>query len=398
MLARFQRSVSRVFDQNVYSTRLRAFYSPLLGFLPSIGLAVVLFVGGREVIDGSLTLGEFTAFYTYLLMLIGPDAHARHGAGDGAAGRGIGQPAVRDPRPRAADRERAGRAAAARRAGRGRVPRRHPPLRGAAEPALEGVDRCDGASRDDRGAGRARRAPARRAWWRCWRGSTTRATGAVSIDGADVREVDVESLRGQIAFVADESFLFSASVAENIAYARPEATQRGDRAGGAARAGARIHRAAARRLRHGRRRARADPLGRAAPAGGDRPRAARRSADPDPRRRHLVGRRAHGGRDQARPQRGDGGRTTFVVAHRLSTISLADEIVVIDEGRIVDRGTHEELLERCPLYARDRRARARRRGLPAARPRGARGGGAAVSRTAARDESGGQEDGRDRKS
>jgi len=45
------------------------------------------------------------------------------------------------------------------------------------------------------------------------------------------------------------------------------------------------------------------------------------------------------------------GRTTFVVAHRRSTISLADEIVVLDEGRIVDTGTHEELLKRCPLYA-----------------------------------------------
>ena len=45
------------------------------------------------------------------------------------------------------------------------------------------------------------------------------------------------------------------------------------------------------------------------------------------------------------------GRTTFVVAHRRSTISLADEIVVMDQGRIVDRGSHEELLERCPLYA-----------------------------------------------
>ena len=72
MLGAVPGSVMRVFDQNVYSTRLRAFYSPFLGFLPSVGLAVVLFVGGRQVIDGSLSLGEFTAFYTYLLMLMGP--------------------------------------------------------------------------------------------------------------------------------------------------------------------------------------------------------------------------------------------------------------------------------------------------------------------------------------
>src|SRR4051794_5342542 len=72
MMERFRRSVARVFDQNVYSTRLRAFYSPLLGFLPSLGLAVVLYVGGREVITGGLTLGEFTAFYAYMLLLIGP--------------------------------------------------------------------------------------------------------------------------------------------------------------------------------------------------------------------------------------------------------------------------------------------------------------------------------------
>ena len=61
-----------MFDQNVYSTRLRAFYSPMLGFLPSLGLAVVLLIGGREVINGGFTLGEFTAFYTYLVMLVGP--------------------------------------------------------------------------------------------------------------------------------------------------------------------------------------------------------------------------------------------------------------------------------------------------------------------------------------
>ena len=65
-------SVARVFDQSMFATRLQAFYNPFLGFLPNLGLAVILLVGGRQVINGSLTLGDFTAFYTYLLMLIGP--------------------------------------------------------------------------------------------------------------------------------------------------------------------------------------------------------------------------------------------------------------------------------------------------------------------------------------
>src|SRR5215216_5676367 len=71
-LARFEGTVGRVFDQSMIATRLRAFYNPFIGFLPSVGLAVILLVGGRAVIDGRLSLGDFTAFYTYLLMLIGP--------------------------------------------------------------------------------------------------------------------------------------------------------------------------------------------------------------------------------------------------------------------------------------------------------------------------------------
>src|SRR5207237_586844 len=71
-LARFQHSVGRVFDQQIYATRLQARYTPLISFLPNLGLAVILLVGGREVIDGTLSLGNFTAFYGYLLMLISP--------------------------------------------------------------------------------------------------------------------------------------------------------------------------------------------------------------------------------------------------------------------------------------------------------------------------------------
>src|SRR3954471_8979489 len=71
-LARFRESVARVFDQSMIATRLRAFYNPFVGFLPNLGLAIILLVGGRAVVNGSLTLGDFTAFYSYLLMLIAP--------------------------------------------------------------------------------------------------------------------------------------------------------------------------------------------------------------------------------------------------------------------------------------------------------------------------------------
>ena len=71
-LHRFRRAVARVFDQSIYSTRLQAFFSPLIGLLPQLGIALVLLVGGRQVIDDSLSLGDFTAFYTYMVMLAGP--------------------------------------------------------------------------------------------------------------------------------------------------------------------------------------------------------------------------------------------------------------------------------------------------------------------------------------
>ena len=71
-LRRFSRAVARVFDQSMVSTRLRAFYSPFIGFLPQLGLAALLLVGGRQAINGSITVGEFIAFYGYVLMLTGP--------------------------------------------------------------------------------------------------------------------------------------------------------------------------------------------------------------------------------------------------------------------------------------------------------------------------------------
>src|SRR3954453_9604808 len=71
-LERFRTQVGRVFDQAMVSTRLQAFYNPFLGFLPQVGLAAILFFGGREVIRGELTIGQFSALYAYLLMLLSP--------------------------------------------------------------------------------------------------------------------------------------------------------------------------------------------------------------------------------------------------------------------------------------------------------------------------------------
>src|SRR5215212_9406534 len=71
-LSRFGVAVARVFDQSMVSTRLRAFYSPFIGFLPQLGLAALLFVGGHQVIDGQLSEGDFVAFYGYVLMLTSP--------------------------------------------------------------------------------------------------------------------------------------------------------------------------------------------------------------------------------------------------------------------------------------------------------------------------------------
>ncbi|HWJ42926.1 MAG TPA: ATP-binding cassette domain-containing protein, partial [Solirubrobacterales bacterium] len=174
--------------------------------------------------------------------------------------------------------------------------------------------------------------------------------GEVLVDGADVRTVEVGSLRSEIAFVADDSFLFTATVAENIAYAHPEATRE------------EIEAAA--------RRAQADEFIRALPdgyetrvgergltlSGGQRQRVAiARALLADPR--ILILDDATSSVDatteasiKAGLREAMAGRTTFIIAHRLSTVSLADEIIVLDDGRIVDRGTHAELMEGCGFY------------------------------------------------
>jgi ABC-type multidrug transport system fused ATPase/permease subunit len=348
MLGRFRRSVLRVFDQNIYSTRLQAFYSPLLGFLPSLGLAVVLLVGGREVINGGLSLGDFAAFYTYLIMLTGPMRML--GVSLGMAQRAVASGnrvfGILDREPRIESAPDAPPLPD----GPGAVELRAVSLAyNGGAPALEDVELKVSAGQTvalvgPSGAGKTSLVALLARLYDPTRGS-------VLVDGADLRTVDVTSLRSQIAFVADDSFLFSASVAENIAYAHPDATLE------------QIETAARRAQAHGFIESLPDGYATLVGergltlSGGQRQRIAiARALLADPRILILDDATSSvDARTEAAIKRGlrevMAGRTTFIVAHRMSTISLADEIVVMDAGTIVDRGSHEELLERCPLYA-----------------------------------------------
>ena len=95
-------------------------------------------------------------------------------------------------------------------------------------------------------------------------------SGAVTIDGSDVRDFTIRSLRRQIGFVLQDTQLFYAPIWQNIAYGQPDATRDADHRRGAARAGARVHRGAARRLRHDGRAGRAHAVRRTAAAAGHR--------------------------------------------------------------------------------------------------------------------------------
>jgi ABC-type multidrug transport system fused ATPase/permease subunit len=425
-LQRFRRSVSRVFEQAMVSTRLEARYNPMIGFLPQLGLAAVLLIGGRSVIHAHLSLGQFSAFYLYLNLLISPmrslgltlglaqratasgarifqvldreprmtvpadapplpagnghvsvrgvtlrydddeefaPAYSSEGAvadganGDGAArkdsdGRArarlaAAQAAIRPGRPRT----RPGASGHANgSAGAGGTERARPPAAaGSARAVLSDVDLEVPAGRTialvgATGSGKTSLVSLISRLYDV-------SSGSVLLDGADVRSVDLRSLRRAVAVVSDDPFLFSATVAENIAYARPQATiEEIERAARRAQAHEFIE-----RLPQGLQ-TRVGERGLSL-SGGQRQRVAiARALLADPR--VLILDDATSSVDSSTERliklaldEAMRGRTTFIIAHRLSTIALADEIVVLDHGRVLAQGGHEELLERSELYA-----------------------------------------------
>ena len=347
-LARFGHTVQRVFDQQIIAIRIQAFYGPLISFLPNLGLGAILLFGGREVIDGSLSLGAFTAFYAYLLMLISPMRTLGYMLGAAqrstASGARIFQILDREPQiespPGAPELPSGG----------GQVTLRDVGLtfEGAPHPALTGInlDVAAGQTVALVGAMGSGKSALVSLLPRLYDVSS----GSVSIDGADVRSVDLVSLRNAIAVVNDDPFLFSATVHENIAYARGEATREEvRRAAAAAQADGFIE-----RLPKGydtRIGERGLTL-----SGGQRQRIAiARAILADPR--ILILDDATSSVDASTEYEIKSalrevlaGRTTFVIAHRLSTIALADRILVLERGELVADGSHHELLERSELY------------------------------------------------
>jgi ATP-binding cassette subfamily B protein len=347
-LERFQHRTTRVFDQAMVSTKLQAYYNPLIGFLPQMGLAVVLLVGGRSVINGSISIGAFTAFYAYLLRLLSPmrTLGMSLGMAQRATAAGARLFEILDRLPRITSPADAPPLPD----GSGAVRFEHVTVRyeGQEIPALHDVSLDVTAGRTIALVGAT------------GSGKTTLAQllarlydpigGHVLVDGADVREVDLRSLRSAIAIVDDSPFLFSASVRDNIAYARPDATLE------------EVKEAARRAQAHGfieqlpdgydtRVGERGLTL-----SGGQRQRVAiARAFLANPR--ILVLDDATSSVDASTEQEIKTalrqvmeGRTTFIIAHRLSTIALADEIVVLEDGELIAHGTHDELLEVSDLY------------------------------------------------
>ena len=345
---RLEAEADSVLDRALRAAWLRSGFLPLLDFLPALALVVILWYGGHLVLDGDLQIGDLVAFNSYILMTIWPLRMtgmlvAQAGRASSSGGR-IDEilatdPAVVDPP--------------------------HPtplPPNGMGELRFDAVDFSYGAGPpvlDDLDLV-VRGGEAVAVVGATGSGKTTVArlvsrfydvdTGSVSLDGVDVRELGVRDLRRAVGIVFEDTFLFTDTVAENIAFAEPEAPLE------------QVRRAAAL--------AGADEFVMALPdgydtvigehgfslSGGQRQRIAIARAvlaDPrvlilddatssvDPTKEHEIRSALH---------EVMGGRTTLIIAHRAATIALADRVVLLDRGTIAAEGTHEELLATSPRY------------------------------------------------
>ncbi len=351
--ARLREEADDVYGRSMEAAAVRATFLPALELLPNIGLIATLGYGGHQVLEGDLTLGELVGFNVFVVMLIWPlrmlGMIIAQGQRAAAAAERVHEiletaPVIRDssagqPLP-----------AAGPEGGRGDV--RFTSVAFAYAPelpiVLDGFDLHVPAGQSVALVGAT------------GSGKTTVArliprfydavAGTVEVDGLDVREVRLRELRKAVGIVFEDTFLFSDSIAANIAFADPDASPEAiARAARLAGAGEFIE---------GLPEGYDTPIGERgfSLSGGQRQRIAIARAilvDPrvlilddatssvDPTKEHEI-------RDALTEVMR--GRTTIVIAHRPATIALADRVVLLQGGRVIADGTHPSLLATSADY------------------------------------------------
>ena len=345
---RFEIANKQVFQTWVYVIDEWSKIMPTTHWLTTVSVILILWFGGQMVMDGTLTIGAIVAFNAYILMLAEPAQQLTglvNAGGEAAAGAQRvfevldTQPAIQSP------------ANAARfESLRGEVEFRDVALKYQNERSHSLSDinlRVEPnqlvALIGQTGSGKTSLVNLIPRFYDV-------TTGSVLVDGMDVREMDLVALRKQIGIVLQTSLLFSDTIKGNIAYGRPDATM--DEVIAAAKA------AQAHEFIEGFTNGYDTIVGERGVtlSGGQRQRVAIARAllmnprililddstsSVDTQTEKLI---------QAALDALMEGRTTFVIAHRLSTVRRADMILVMDDGRIVERGTHDELLKRGGLY------------------------------------------------
>ncbi len=370
--AAFTRAVENAFGKQLRAVRIDASFQPFMQFLPQLSLAIVLLIGGRMVVNGTITIGAFTAFFVYVMMLVQPlrSLGVMLGLAQRATASGMRLFEVLDRAPAITappvDQRQALPAAAETDSGAvGAIRFEHVTLRypDQSRPALDDVSLEIAAG--ERVAIVGETGSGKTALVQLLPRLYDPTAGRVLVDGIDIRRLDPTALRHELAVVDDDPFLFTATIAENIAYAAPGATRD--------------------EIRRAAEQAEAASFVEALPdgydtvvgergltlSGGQRQRLAIARAilaGPDPEivagrelrprgPRILVLDDATSNVDASTEQRITAhlqtvmrDRTTLVIAHRLSTVLLADRVIVLHQGRIADVGPHADLVVRSALY------------------------------------------------